>query len=431
VQRSLSDRIDRVALHPIFGPLIFLVVMALVFQAVFSWATPMMDVLGMGFAWLGSLLASWLPESPWRGLLIDGALTGVGAVVVFIPQILLLFLFISILEDSGYLARAAFLVDRLMVRSGLSGKSFIPLLSSFACAIPGIMATRTIKNERDRLATIMVAPLMTCSARLPVYALLIGAFIPNRTWWGLKLPGVVLFALYLLGMLGAVVVAKVMRATVLKGPRSMLVLELPDYHMPNWRNIAIGLWTRVKLFLRRAGKIILTASIILWFLCSYPRHEKHLAEMRQSGASEAVLKTEIIENSFAGKIGKFIEPVIRPLGYDWKVGIGLLASLAAREVFVSTMATIYSVEDDTADADSLRSALQSDRNPRTGKALFSVAMVCGLLVFFSFAMQCVSTVAVIRRETNSWRWPLFALLYTYVLAYVLAFTTFQILNFWL
>lgn len=421
-EHSLSDRIDRFVLNPFFGPMLFIAVMAVVFQSVFTWATPLMDLLDSGVNLLKSGVVQLMPESIWRSLVVDGALSGVGSVVVFLPQIMILFLFIGLLEDSGYLARAAFLVDRLMVRSGLSGKSFIPLLSSFACAIPGIMATRTIKNERDRLATIMVAPLMTCSARLPVYALLIGSFVPTTRFFGLRLQGITLLGLYLLGMLGAVVAAKVLRRTLLRGPRSMLILELPDYKVPNLRNIGVGLWLRSKLFLQRAGKIILAISIVLWFLSSFPREA--VVDSTTSTANSHN-SSESLRHSYAGKIGSVLEPVLQPLGYDWKIGVGLLASFAAREVFVATLGTLYNVADADENSESLRHAITTDVNSHNGQPLFNFPMVAGLLVFFAFAMQCVSTVAIMRRETNGWKWPLLAVLYTYVLAYVCAFATYQ------
>ncbi len=411
--RSLSDKIDRIVLHRLFGPVIFIAVMTLIFQAVFSWAEPLMDLIDSSMGLISTAVVYLLPASVLRDLLVEGVIGGVGSVIIFMPQIMILFFFIGLLEASGYLARAAFLVDRLMVRSGLTGKSFIPLLSSFACAIPGIMATRTIKNERDRLTTIMVAPLMTCSARLPVYALLIGAFVPAQIVYGLRLQGVVLFGLYLLGMVGAVVAAKVFRQTLLKGERSTLILELPDYKRPQLRHTLRYLWTRTKLFLFRAGKIILAMSIVMWFLASFPKNQE-----------------QSIEHSYAGQIGHVIEPVIAPLGFDWKIGVGLLASFAAREVFVATMGTLYNIEDADETSISLQQALKQDRNEQSGQLLFNLPMVLALLVFFVFAMQCMSTVAIMRRESNSWKWPLLAIVYTYVLAYGLAWVTYQVTD-WL
>ena len=375
-----------------------------------------------------------------------------GAVVTFVPQIAFLFLFISLMEDSGYLARAAFIMDRLMRGVGLSGRAFIPLLSSFACAIPGIMATRTIDNRRDRLTTILIAPFMSCSARLPVYALLIGAFIPNRTVLGfLNLPGLVLFCLYVLGILAAVVVAWALKRTALRGARPLYVMELPPYRVPSWRSVLLTVRDRAGLFVQKAGTVILAVSIVLWFLASYPKNaevkplEKDLRKVEQSASwaqaqglraeaaasrAQAVhLKNEIagvsLRDSFAGRAGRLIEPAIAPLGFDWKIGIALLSSFAAREVMVSTMATVYNLGDADQTSVSLREKLRHAENPRTGERAYSPLMAVSLMVFFVLACQCMSTVAVVRRETNSWGWPIFMVVMMNALAWIASFAVFQ------
>jgi len=383
---------------------------------------------------------------------VDGAIAGVGAVVTFVPQIAFLFLFISLMEDSGYLARAAFIMDRLMRGVGLSGRAFIPLLSSFACAIPGIMATRTIDNRRDRLTTILIAPFMSCSARLPVYALLIGAFIPNRTVLGiLNLPGLVLFCLYVLGILAAVVVAWALKRTALRGARPLYVMELPPYRVPSWRSVLVTVRDRAGLFVQKAGTVILAVSIVLWFLASYPKNaevkplEKELQKVEQSAdqaqaqgqraeaaasrAQAVHLENEIagvsLRDSFAGRAGRLIEPAIAPLGFDWKIGIALLSSFAAREVMVSTMATVYNLGDADQTSVSLREKLRHAEDPRTGEKAYSPLMAVSLMVFFVLACQCMSTVAVVRRETNSWGWPIFMVVMMNALAWIASFAVFQ------
>ena len=452
-QESMRERIDRVLTHRVFGPVIFVALMAVIFQSVFLWATPIMNALDTGVSALGRLIAPALPAGPIRSLVVDGAIAGVGAVVTFVPQIAILFLFISLMEDSGYLARAAFIMDRLMRGVGLSGRAFIPLLSSFACAIPGIMATRTIDNRRDRLTTILIAPFMSCSARLPVYALLIGAFIPNRRVLGiLNLPGLVLFSLYMLGIVTAFLVAWALKRTALRGARPLYVMELPPYRMPAWRSVLITVRDRAGLFVQKAGTVILAVSIVLWFLASYPRNssavrplEKRLQTVEQSAASaeargagaEAGLKraeatqleNEIeglsLRDSFAGRAGRLIEPAIAPLGFDWKIGIALLTSFAAREVMVSTMATVYNLGDADKASVSLREKLRHAEDPKTGKKAYSPLMAVSLMVFFVLACQCMSTVAVVRRETNSWGWPIFMVLMMNGLAWIASFVVFQ------
>ncbi|MBI2604758.1 MAG: ferrous iron transport protein B [Deltaproteobacteria bacterium] len=400
-----TDRIDRTLVHPFFGTVIMIAVLGLMFQAIFSWAAAPQDWIRAGIGYLSQGATAVLPSGPVQRLIVDGIIAGVGAVLVFLPQILLLFSFILLLEDSGYMARAAFLMDRLMGRVGLHGRAFIPLLSSFACAIPGIMATRTIENPRDRLTTILVAPLMTCSARLPVYALLIGAFIPNTVVWGpLRLQGLVMFGLYLAGILAALAMAALFRRTILSGPRPPLLMELPTYKWPSLTNVALGLVERARLFLRRAGTVILALSVLIWFLASYPKPPAMSAE-------------PAIHFSYAGKIGRAIEPALRPLGFDWRVGVALIPGFAAREVMVGALATVYAVETTGEGREkSLGAVLARD---------WSVATALSLLVWYVFAFQCLSTLAVARRETNSWRWPGFMLFSMTALAYLGSLATYR------
>jgi len=441
-ETSVRERIDRVLTHRVLGPILFAALMAVIFQSMFLWATPIMNAIDAGVNALGRVLAPLLPAGPIRSLVVDGAIAGVGAVVTFVPQIAILFLFIALMEDSGYLARAAFIMDRLMRGVGLSGRAFIPLLSSFACAIPGIMATRTIDNRRDRLTTILIAPFMSCSARLPVYALLIGAFIPNRMVLGfLSLPGLVLFSLYMMGILAAVLVAWVLKRTALRGPRPLYVMELPPYRVPSWRSVILTVRDRAGLFVQKAGTVILAVSIVLWFLASYPKNAEvkplekrleaveHAAPTKARNVEAAQIQNQIagvsLRDSFAGRAGRLIEPAIAPLGFDWKIGIALLSSFAAREVMVSTMATVHNLGDADQTSVSLREKLRHAENPRTGERAYSPLMAVSLMVFFVLACQCMSTVAVVRRETNSWRWPIFMVLMMNALAWIASFAVFQ------
>lgn len=401
-----NDRIDRVILHPVYGSLILLAVLALVFQAVFTWAEFPMEWIKAGVSGFGEIVSNLLAEGPLKSLLVDGVIAGVGAVLVYLPQILLLFLFILILEDSGYMSRAAFLMDRLMGKVGLHGKAFIPLLSSFACAIPGIMATRTIENRRDRLATILVAPLMTCSARLPVYSLLIAAFIPNTPIFGpFRLQGLVMLGLYLSGVVLALAMAVIFRRTLLRGPQPPLLIELPTYKWPTFRNISIGLIDRAQSFVQRAGTVILAVTVVLWFTASYPKPPV--------GATEPA-----IHYSFAGQIGKSIETWVKPIGFNWKIAIALVPSLAAREVMVGSLATVYAVE---GKHDGISEVL-GEKLARD----WSLPTALSLLVWYIAACQCLSTLAVTRRETNSWRWPAFMFVYMTSIAYFGSWMTFQI-----
>jgi ferrous iron transport protein B len=472
-EETFSDKLDRVLTHKIWGTLIFIAIMALMFQSIFTFAQIPMKAVQDVVDWFGGVVARSIPPGDLNSLLVGGVIAGVGAVIVFLPQILLLFFFIGLLEDTGYMARAAFLMDRLMSRVGLHGKSFIPMLSSFACAIPGIMATRTIESPKDRLVTILVAPLMSCSARLPVYALLIAACIPAKAVFGIPklMQGLTMLAMYLLGIVVALLMAWLFKKTLLKGETPMLIMELPPYKRPLARVVLRHMWDRSKIFLRRAGTVILGINIILWGLATYPRdasiHTRFDNERVQllkpafpqvqspADAAEKIQQLhattaatnapemdalvsqlddldkqesgENLRNSFAGRMGRFIEPVIVPLGFDWKMGIGIVASFAAREVFVSTMSTVYSVGSyDKSDigiknlAETLRQQKHADGSP-----VYTSLVAVTLMVFYVFALQCVSTVAIVRRETNSWKWPIFQWVYMGLLAWGLAFITYQ------
>ncbi|HTH50831.1 MAG TPA: ferrous iron transport protein B [Pyrinomonadaceae bacterium] len=431
-KHRVSEKIDRVLTHRFFGLVILVGVLLLVFQAIFSWASLPMDLLEKGFGALGDLAKANMPPGMLADLISDGMIAGVGGVVVFLPQILLLFLFISLLEDSGYMSRAAFLMDKLMSRIGLHGKAFLPLMSSFACAIPGIMATRTIESRRDRFATILIAPFMSCSARLPVYTLMIATFFAGKTVFGfLSLGAVLMLAMYALGIIMAVIVAFILKRTVLKAPPPPFVMELPPYRLPNLRTVFQNMVTRAWLFLKRAGTVILAISIILWALTYFPRYESpgdaatsSAAQTQPEGVTVAP-ESEQIKHSYAGTLGHAIEPVIRPLGYDWKIGVALIASFAAREVLVSTLSIIYNVgKDEDAQSETLVSAVR-DAKRDDGTPAWTPLTALSLMVFFVLAMQCMSTLAVVRRETNSWRWPLFMFGYMTVIAYVGALITYQ------
>ncbi len=407
VPHTPSDRIDRVVLHPVIGPMLLALILFLVFQAVFAWAEAPMSLIETATAGLSAAASAVLPDMWFKSLIVDGVIAGAGGVIVFLPQIVILFFFILVLEESGYLPRAAFLLDRLMGGVGLSGRSFIPLLSSFACAIPGIMAARAIANPRDRLVTIMIAPLMTCSARLPVYALLIGAFIPKReVWGGLELQGLVLSALYLAGIVGALAVALVLRRFTAAGRQVRpLMMELPSFHLPTVRNIAIGIWQRVMIFMKRVGGIILTLTILLWFLASFPAPP--------DGATGSA-----IEYSLAGLLGKALALVFEPIGFNWQISIALVPGLAAREVAVSALGTVYAL---SATADNAAQALA----PLIAQS-WSLATALSLLAWYVFAPQCLATIAAVKRETGGWTMPLIMLGYLFALAYAASFITYRL-----
>lgn len=399
-----TDQLDKVFLHPLWGSVILAVVLFLVFQAVFSWASAPMDLIERLSTATGEWVGSMLPEGIIKSFIVDGLIAGLGGVIVFLPQIIILFFFILLLEESGYLPRAALLLDRLMGSVGLSGRSFIPLLSSFACAIPGIMAARTIPNARDRWVTILIAPLMTCSARLPVYALLIGAFIPHKTvFYGVELQGLVLFVLYFAGIFAAFSVAWVLKQFGQHKHTRTLMMELPDYHWPNVRNLAIGLWQRVEIFMRRVGGIILTLTVLMWFLASFP------------GAPEGATGAAI-EYSFAGTVGRWLNVIFAPIGFNWQISIALVPGLAAREVLVSSLATVYALSSSD-DGGALMPIIAQQ---------WSMATAFSLLAWFVFAPQCLSTLATIKRETGGWRMPLIAAGYLFALAYLASFITYRV-----
>jgi ferrous iron transport protein B len=401
------QRVDGLVMHPVAGPVILAALLFFVFQAVFSWAAVPMELVDAGVSWVGEKLHAALPPGLLNSLLVDGVIAGAGSVLVFLPQIMILFFFILVLEDSGYLPRAAYLLDRMMGSVGLSGRAFIPLLSSFACAVPGIMATRTIPNVRDRLATIMIAPLMTCSARLPVYALIIAAFIPRQRVGAFNLQGLVLFTLYVAGIVSAMAVAYALKRTALRSTYHPLLLELPEYRWPDLRNLMLGLWERLKIFLQRVGTIILALMIILWFLSSFPAPP--------DGATGPA-----IQYSFAGSIGRALEHVFAPIGFNWQISLALVPGLAAREVAVGALGTVYSL---SATGDDVAATLV----PMIA-GTWSLATALSLLAWYVFAPQCLSTLVVVKRETNSWRYPLLMAGYLFALAYLAAFVTYRVAN---
>jgi ferrous iron transport protein B len=439
--KKSSARLDRILLHKVWGYLIFFIVLFLIFQSIFAWAKVPMDFIDQSFATLSSYLMTVLPEGPLSSLIAEGVVPGIGGIMIFIPQIAILFAFISILEESGYMARVVFMMDKVMRKFGLNGKSVVPLMSGVACAIPAIMATRTIDNWKERTITILVTPLMSCSARLPVFTILIALIVPNQKALGFfNLQGLALMGLYLLGFFAALGSAWIMKLLIRMKERSYLIMELPTYRIPKWSNVGYTIVEKTKTFVFEAGKIILAISVILWVLASYgPGDEMRNAERavledsKNLRLTEEALNNRIaaykLEHSYAGIIGKGIEPVIRPLGYDWKIGIALITSFAAREVFVGTMATIYSIgsvsDSDTA---TIQERMGAEINPETGGPRFTPAVGFSLLVFYTFAMQCMSTIAVVYRETKGWKWPLIQLTYMTVLAYVSALSVFQLLS---
>ena len=470
-ERTRSDKIDAVVTHRVFGPLIFVGVLVLIFQAVFTWAIPAMDAIQWAVDQVGVGVAAVMPDGALESLLVDGVVAGVGNVLVFLPQILLLFFFLGLMEDTGYMARTAFIMDRLMRQVGLSGGSVVPLLSSFACAIPGIMAARTLDNHRDRVVTIMVAPLMSCSARLPVYTLFIAAFIPAGSLFGfIGYQGLAMFSMYALGVVMAFTAAFILKRYVIKGPPSFFVMELPPYRRPRMKQVLWRMQERSKMFVVRAGKMIFGLSIVLWFLASYPKssdpaleaqlaaaqaaearvadslamahglsaeafaHPEALPAEAASALAPAEARVGALQNaaagyqirhSFIGMLGRGLEPVMRPLGFDWKLSAGIVSAFAAREVIIATLATIYSVGDGGDDAVDLQQALKADRDPETGAPVYTTLVALSLLVFFVLALQCMSTLAIARRELNSWVWPAVMWGYMFVLAYAFSFVVYQ------
>ncbi len=436
--KGASNNLDRILTHRIWGYTIFFVILFLIFQSVFALAQIPMDAIDRGFAGLSSYLAGHLPEGPFFELISSGIVPGIGGIIIFIPQIAILFAFIAVLEETGYMSRVVFLMDKVMRKFGLSGRSVVPLISGMACAIPAIMATRTIDNWKERLITIFVTPLMSCSARLPVFAILVALIIPKVRILGfISLQGVALMGLYLLGFAAALLSALMMKALVKVKERSFLIMEMPTYRMPKWSNVGFTIVEKTKAFVVEAGKVIIAVSIILWVLASYgPADVMNSARktVREQTASEGLSEQEYenrvaaykLEHSYAGTIGKWIEPAIRPLGFDWKIGIALITSFAAREVFVSTIATIYSLGS-TDESSTIKDRLKDEVNPDTGGPRFTPAVGFSLLVFYTFAMQCMSTLAVVKRETKGWKWPLAQLIYMTGLAYTSALIVYQVL----
>ncbi len=414
-KQSKSEQIDAVLTHRIFGPIILILTLAFIFNAIFTWAQYPMDLIDGSIQWISLQVMQILPEGLLRSLLVDGILGGVGSVLVFFPQIILLVFFLSLLEDSGYMSRMAFMMDRLMAKIGLHGRSVLPLLSGFACAIPAVMAARTIENWRDRLVTILLVPLMSCSARLPVYTLLIAAFIPHETVLGIfSLQGLVLMGIYFLGMVTAIFVALIFKKIFKPRSSVSMIMELPPYRTPLLRSLWWTIYERGKSFLTTAGTIILAVSVVLWFLASFPLPDDN----------NPLSSAEQIEQSYAGQIGHFIEPVIKPLGYDWKIGVGLLTSFAAREVIISTLSTLYNLEEGPRQHTTLIESLRKDKKP-DGTPVYSILVAISLMVFYAYAAQCMATFAIVKRETNSWRWPLFMVGYMTTLAYLASLFVYQ------
>jgi len=438
-----SERVDRVLLHPVWGFALFLAFMGTLFQALFTWSGPAIDLVETGFGAAGNLVQTLLPESVFRSFLVDGLIAGVGSVVVFLPQILMLFFFIALMEDTGYMARVAFLMDRVMNRVGLHGRAFVPMLSGFACAVPAILATRTMERQRDRTLTMMVVPLMTCSARLPVYTLIIGALFPATFAFRVfPVQGLLMVAMYLFSILTALVAAWVLGKTMLQAPKVPLILELPAYRMPHWASVVRLMWMRSALFLREAGTVILVCTIVLWGLLSFPQSpplETDYAALRATAETqltgdaldarlEEIAQEErgdIFRHSFGARIGRGMEPAIEPLGFDWKIGIGLLGAFAAREVFVSTMGVVYGIGDDVdEESTTLRQKIKAE-TWSDGSPVYTPLVGLSLMVFFALACQCMSTLAAVYRETHTWRWPTFLFVYMTALAWVCSFAVFQ------
>ncbi len=436
---DLRAKLDKIFTHKIFGYVLFFGILLLIFQSIFDWATVPMDFIDGLFADASTFIKTQLPEGVLNDLITEGIIPGIGGVLIFIPQIAILFLFIALLEETGYMSRVVFLMDKIMRRFGMSGKSVIPLISGTACAIPAVMSTRTIAGWKERLITILVTPFTTCSARLPVYAILIALIIPDRRVAGfLSLQGLTLLSLYILGFATAILAAYILHKTLKVNSKSFFVVEMPDYKAPSLKNVAFDVIEKTKAFVIGAGKIILALSIVLWFLASngpqaFADAEKNvIAQTKNTGISEEDLQQKIasakLENSYIGIMGKTIEPVIKPLGYDWKIGIALISSFAAREVFVGTLATIYSVESDDEDTSTIKERMASEINPTTGKKRFNFPVGMSLLVFYAFAMQCMATLAIVKRETKSWKWPLIQLFGMGMLAYISSLIVYQILS---
>lgn len=429
-QETYSNRIDQILTHRVWGLAIFIAVLFIIFQSIFSWSEYPMSLIENLFIWLGNTAHSYLPAGVLTNLLVDGVLAGLSGVLIFIPQIAILFAFIAVLEDTGYMARVTFMMDRIMRKVGLNGKSVVPLIGGLACAVPSIMSARNIENWKDRIITIMVTPLVSCSARLPIYTLLIALVVPQNSVWGVfNLQGLALMFMYLLSMLSAVLVAWVMKRLINARERGYFIMELPVYRMPRWNNVALTMFEKVKAFVMEAGKVIIAISVILWVLASYgpPAKFNAIEQQYRSAAYTSKYSPEQIEylkasakleNSFAGILGKSIEPAIKPLGFDWKIGIALITSFAAREVFVGTMSTLYSVDGDASRMESVKEKMADARNPETGNLVFTLPVAFSLMIFYAYAMQCMSTIAVVYRETKNWKWPAIQFGYMTAMAYV-------------
>ena len=437
---SYSNRIDRVLTHKIWGLGIFMLILFTIFQSIFSWSAYPMSLIEDAFVWLGTTAHQLLPAGQLTNLVVDGVLSGLSGVIVFIPQIAILFAFIAILEDTGYMARVTFMMDRIMRKVGLNGKSVVPIIGGLACAVPSIMSARNIENWKDRIITIMVTPLVSCSARLPIYTLLISLVVPDYRILGiLNMQGLALMAMYVISLVSAVLVAWVLKFIIKARERGYFIMELPVYRMPRWKNVGYTMYDKVKAFVFEAGKVIVAISIILWVLASYGPGNRFAVIDQQfanpsytqqfSPQQVANLKASArLENSYAGVLGKSIEPVIKPLGFDWKIGIALITSFAAREVFVGTMATLYSAQGDGSRTESVRDRMAEARNPDTGELVFTLPVAFSLMIFYAYAMQCMSTLAVVYRETKSWKWPLIQLVYMTAMAYVASFFVYQFLS---
>ncbi|WP_082018695.1 ferrous iron transport protein B [Pedobacter kyungheensis] len=437
---SFSDKLDAVLTHKVWGFAIFLFILFVIFNAIFAWSSYPMDWIESGFGFITELGHEYLPAGMLTDLLLDGVIAGLGGIFVFIPQIAILFAFISILEDTGYMARVTFMMDKIMSKVGLNGKSVVPMIGGLACAVPSIMAARNIENWKDRMITIMVTPLVSCSARLPVYILIISLIIPQKHVLGIfNLQGLALMVMYLVGIVAAVLVAWVMKFIIKTKERSYFIMELPVYRMPRWKNVLFTMYEKSKTFVFEAGKVIIAISVILWVMAAYgpgdrfenieKKYAAALADTTKNTDHIKVLEaTEKLENSYVGVLGHWIEPVIRPLGYDWKIGIGLITSFAAREAFVGTMATIYSVDGGDEDTTTIRARMAASVNSRTGLPVYSFATGISLMLFYAFAMQCMSTVAIVYRETKGWKWPVIQLAYMTAMAYVAALVAYQLLK---
>lgn len=439
---SLTEKIDNILIHPIYGYVIFFGLLFLIFQAIYTWSGPLMDGVDQLFASLGESVSALLPEGPLADLVVNGIIAGIGGIVIFLPQIIILFIFLSFMEETGYMSRVVFLMDRWLKPFGLNGKSVIPLISGIACAIPAVMSARNIENPKERLLTMLVTPFMTCSARLPIYVVIIGLVIPDAKFLGFNLQGITLFAMYILGILGALFSALVLNKVIKSVRNSYLIFELPTYKMPDWKNVLNTVWEKSSSFLFGAGKIILAISIILWVLGNFGPNdkfanpEKYIAQENPHLTDEQVadeITAYKTEYSYLGYLGRGIEPVIKPLGYDWKIGIGLLASFAAREVFVGTVAVVYSLGEDLDIEDDIQKQtlfgrMKSEINKNTGKPTYNFASGISLLLFYAFAMQCMATIGVVRRETGSWKWTLIQVVFMTGMAYIAALIAYQLLK---